>query len=840
MSLQQDARFGVRILVRRPGFTAAAVLVLALGIGANVAMFSLVNALVLKPLPGQPAGALVGLFSRDRTKPDAYRSFSYPNYADLRERRDVFASIAAHTFSLAGLVEGEGQRTRRVFIDIATANFFETFGARLALGRTFTPDEERPGSDMPVAILSYSSWQRLGGDSSVLSRTIRLSGRTFSIVGVAPKAFGGSMAIVTPELWVPTGMYDSLAIDFDRGSLDTKLADRRHHNLFLVAQLQPGATPATIEPALESIAAGQAAAHPAENHDQTLVAAPLSRLSVSTNPENALPTAFLTTALLSMSGVVLLIASLNLANMLLARGAARRKEFALRAALGGGRLHLVRQLLVESLILAVAGGMGGLVLSTWATRGLTAALASFSPVAISFDVWPDVRILGATIGFAGLATIFFGLGPALRLARTDILAALQEVTADVGSGRRRLRLQHGLVMGQLALSLVMLTVAGMFMRGAVAAVRLDPGFTFERGVMVHADAALGGLDDVRSRATYVRVLDALRARPDVAAVGAASIVPFGDITISDRVQLPGAQLPVGDPGQVDAIFTVIGSGYFDALGLPILAGRDFTANEERADSGERVAIIDAILAKQLFGDASPLDRLVQYGGRSDNRPPVVARVVGVVPGTRHDVFDVGPVAHIYPALGADFRRDLFLHIRTAVPSADAEVALLPSIRRTIEEVDRALPVLSVETRAMYREGNFAFALIRLGSAIFIVFGVAALVLAAAGVYGVKAYIVSRRTREIGIRVALGATPGGVVRTVMAEGLAVSLAGLSVGLLLAVAASNGMRALTFQGRGADLLTIGGAVIVLLAAAGAAAWIPARRAANIAPTIALRAE
>jgi predicted permease len=394
-------------------------------------------------------------------------------------------------------------------------------------------------------------------------------------------------------------------------------------------------------------------------------------------------------------------------------------------------------------------------------------------------------------------------------------------------------------MGQLALSLVMLTVGGIFLRSAVQAEHLDPGFSFDRGVIVHVDARLGNLPPDRISATYAEILDRLRARPDVAAAGAASIIPFGDIDENAAVQRAGAPLPTGAPGLVEAEYTAIGSNYFGALGLPVLAGRDFTVQEERASRGERIAIIDRPLATKLFGTADPVGQLVQYAVRT-GQPPVSMRVTGVVPGLRHDVFDTAPVPHVYVPLGQVSRTDVYFHIKTLAPTAESETTLLPSLRRTVESVDAALPVLSVETRASYRDHNLLFALLRLGAAVFMVFGGVALVLATVGVYGVKAYVVSNRTREIGIRIALGATPKRVVWTVVREGFVLSMAGLGVGLVLSLVTSSGMRAMTLEARGADAATTIGAMVVLALAAAAASWIPARRATRVQPTTSLRAD
>ena len=839
--LWQDVRYGTRLLLRQRGFTFVAVAVLALGIGANTAAFGIINALLLKPRPGRTAGEVVGLYSRDRTKPDAYRSFSYPNYADLRARTDVFASLTAHTFAFAGVTEGAA--TRRVFVSVVTANFFDTFGVSLVRGRPFTPDEERPGANLPVAILSDAAWRRLGAPDDVLSRTIRLNDRPFAIVGVAPAGFGGSMALVTPELWLPTGVYDTISNDFTREGLPGTLADRGHHALYAVARLAPGATIASAQPALAAAGAQMAQAYPADNRDYDLSIAPLARLSVSPRPQTDGPIAAVAGALLSMSGLVLLIAAFNLANMLLARGRSRRKEIAVRLAIGGSRARIARQLLTEGLVLSLAGGAAGLVLAMWGSGLLVAMLAPISPVALSFDTTPDVRVVTATVGFAMIGALIFGVFPAWTLARTETVPGLRDQAGELTGGRRsRFRMQNVLVMAQLGFSLVMVAIAGMFLRGATLAASADPGFTLARGILLQVDASLASYDVARARDVYRRVLAAVRARPEAVAVSLSDTMPFGEMSNSQAVQRAGAPIHPGDPragGEVvSAEFTTIGSDYFRALDLPILRGRDFRTIEEETAAGEPIAIIDAPLARRLFGDSDPIGERIQYSVRDANAPPVVMQVVGVVPGVRQNLFDAAPVPHLYVPFGREFRSSIFLHVKTSLPSAGAESAQLPGLRRTVLEVDPALPVLSLETRAMFRERNLMLAIVRLGANIFAAFGAVALFLAAVGVYGVKAYVVSRRTREIGIRVALGATPGAVVRMIVRDGAALSAIGLAAGALLALGAGAALRNLAYEGRGVDATVLAAAFAVLLGAAFLAAWLPARRATRLPPAVALR--
>ena len=842
-TLWRDVHYGIRLLVRQRAFSVVAVAVLALGIGANTAAFGIVNALLLKPRPGRAAGEIAGLYSRDRTRPDSYRGFSYANYADLRARTDVFASLTAHTFAFAGITEGTS--TRRVFVNIVTANFFDTFGVVLDRGRPFTADEERPGANVPVAILSHAAWRRLGAPEDVLGRTIRLNSRPVEIVGVAPAGFGGSMALVTPELWIPTGLYDAMSNDFAREGLPGTLADRSHHTLVVVARLAPGATIASTGPALAAVGTQLAQAFPAVNRDQELSLAPLARLSVGTRPQSDGEIFGVAGALLSMSGVVLLIAAFNLTNMLLARGTARRKEIAVRLAIGGSRARIARQLLTEGAVLSIVGGAAGLVLAIWGSRALVAMLAPISPVALSFDATPDARVFAATLAFAMAGALVFGALPAWTLARTDTVPGLRDQAGDLTTGRRsRFRMQNVLVMAQLGFSVVMVAIAGMFLRGANLAASADPGFTLERGVLVQMDASLASYDDIRSRTLYQRVLSQVRARPEVVAASLAGTIPFGEISEGQSVQKAGSPISSADPRAaaelVPAEFTTIGGDYFRTLGLPVLRGRDFSPAEETSAGGERVAIVDEPLARRLFGDADPIGQRIQYSSRDATAPPVVMQVVGLVPGVRRDLFDTGPIPHLYTPYGQEFRSSVFVHVKTSLPSADAEAAFLPSLLTTIRGVDPALPVLSLETRPMFRERNLMLAIVRLGANIFAAFGGVALFLAAVGVYGVKAYVVSRRTREIGIRVALGATPGAVVRMIVREGAVLAAIGLVAGGLLAMATGMALRGMSYEGRGVDATVLAAAFVVLLAATFLAAWLPARRATRVPPTLALRAD
>lgn len=856
----QDLKFGVRLLFRHRGFTVVAVLVLALGIGANTAVFTLINGLVLKPRPGAPDAELAQVFSRDRTQADQYRAFSYPNYADIRDRKDVFASLTAHNFSMLGLTEGD--TTRRIFVDVITANYFDTFGAPVARGRAFTMDEERPGSNIPVAILSHAMWSRLGSRDDAVGSTIRLNGREFSVVGVAAKGFGGSMVMITPELFVPTGVYDAISNDFLRDGLPATLSDRRHHALILVARFKPGATIESTQPALEAVGAQLEHAYPGENQNQALLMSRLSRLSVSTQPDLNDGMGTLSVLLFSMSGLVLLVASFNLANMLLARGSARQKEFAIRLALGGNRLRLVRQLLAENLVLALLGGALATLAAWWSTRLLMNSLTGRLPLTVEFDTTPDVRVLMATVALCILSAILFGLGPAWRHAKTDAVPELKDQAGEMTGGRRsRFATRNMLVMGQLALSLVTLTAAGMFIRSALESAAADPGFTLERGIMVNVDPSLAGRDPAATRLFYERALARLRSMRGVVSAGAGSQMPFSEFTFSNEIQKAGAPLRQNAgggsssmgadsdagvsgeqiPGLFDSITTSITADYFKTLGLEMKQGREFTVAEELTPSENRIAIIDETLATKLFADANPIDQLVQWqAGRRGETRPVVARVVGIVSRSHHQLLEEGYRPHIYVPAGQDPKSAMYLHARTSAPTADDEAAMLTDVRRELLAIDPALPIIAIETRAGFRERNLILWILRAGANVFLGFGALALFMSVVGVYGVKAYVVARRTREIGIRVALGATPASVVRMVVRDGLLTTIIGLVIGLGLSIVAGSAIRGMLFGDGKFDATVILGAVFGLGLAATIAAWLPARRATRVAPTLALKSE
>ena len=425
-SLRQDVVYARRTLAKTPGFTVVAVLVLAIGIGANSAMFGMVNELLLRQLWGGDASNLVGVYSRDRTVPDSYRSFSYPNYVDVRDS-GTFQSVLAHSYALAGSPAGDG--TRRVLTAVVSSNYFETLGVSLAAGRAFTAEEERPGSRPTVAIASFAAWNAAGRPSGFLGSTIRLNGDDYSVVGIAPEGFTGTMALLSPEVFLPLGAFDVIVSDRFKNN-GRGLGDRGNHGLIVAGRIRENISHTEVQSRLDGLAERMAAAFPGENRNQQLSVHALSRIGASQRPTDNTAVGIFITFVLMLSGIVLVIACLNIANMLLARGAARRKEVAVRLALGAARGRVIRQLLTESAMLAVAGAALGLLLSYLATRVFVASIAAALPFTINLSSTPDLSVIAGTIGTALFATIVFGLGPALGLSRRDLISDLKDRSAE--------------------------------------------------------------------------------------------------------------------------------------------------------------------------------------------------------------------------------------------------------------------------------------------------------------------------------------------------------------------------------------------------------------------------
>src|SRR5216110_40431 len=616
----QDFKFAFRQLFKARAFTIAAATVLALGMGVNTAVFSLVNTLFFAPPAYAKPHEMVQLFSQDKKDPKKFRGFSYPTYVDVREQNTVFTDVMCFNLALVGI--GQKGDTRRAFSAIVTSNYFSVLGVPLARGRPFLPEEETPGHNAPVAIASYSYWQKHGLDPNLVGSQVFINGRAFTIVGITPKGFVGTMQVLSPEVWLPISVYDQVANDF--GSQNrTTIDDRKGTQLRIMGRLKPGLTAAAAKPELAGLAANLEKAYPVEQKDQTFMAERVPRNTVSNTPGSDTKIIAIAPLLLGMAVVVLLVACLNLANMLLARGTARRKEIAIRLALGCSRWRVVRQLLTEGFVLALLGGMGGLILGLWSSDLLIGSMRKLMPLDIVWSSGANPAILVVTFGFCLLGTLMFALGPALKISRSAVVTDLKEHAGeDVIRRRWKFLPRNPLVVVQIAFSLALLTAAALFVRGAGKAASVDSGLKPGASYLLEIDASLAGYEPKRAQELYRNLSEKLAALPGVERASISATFRFG-ITSSDKnVQRagvnPGADARPSTAAEglaFKAAWNSVGANYFSTVGLPVLRGRAFT-EAEATQPGPSVAIIDEPLAKKLWPDGDAIGQRVQYAGEN--------------------------------------------------------------------------------------------------------------------------------------------------------------------------------------------------------------------------------
>jgi len=847
-----DFRFAFRQLVKARAFTAAAVMVLALGIGANTAIFSLMNTLLFQPPHYAKPNEIVQLFSQDKKNPKTFRGFSYPTYLDIRDRNTVFSDVMAHNLAMVGV--GDKGNTRRAFTDVVSANYFSVLGVMPTHGRTFRAEEEKPGQNSAVAIVSYNYWKKEGLNPALLGSTMTIDSRPFTVIGILPQGFTGTTQVFAPEIWLPLGVYDQVANDFETGNKG-KLDDRGGRQLMIVGRLKPGTTAAAADSALKALATNLEQAYPVEQKDQTFMIETLSRFALSTSPSHGNNIKRLAPLLFGMSGVVLLVACLNLANMLLARGAARRKEIAIRLALGASRWRVVRQLLSEGFLLALAGGGGGLLLGLWSSDLLVASLGKKLPIDMVWQSGLSAPVLAATFAFCLLGTFAFALGPALKLSKSAVIGDLKEhASEDTFVRRWKFLPRNPLVVVQIAFSLALLTAAALFIRGAGKAAAVETGLQTSTNYLLETDASLATYDQAHSQNLYRTLEERLASLPGVESASISSTVPFGMIDLNKSVQRGGAN-PAPDAKPATAAdglafepsLNSVGADYFKTVGLPLLRGRAFNVAEAMHQTSPQVAIIDEVLAKKLWPAGDALGQRIQFAEKEPTRAresggetKAQIEVVGIVPYTRDNLFGKDPSGALYLPFAGGFQSNVFFHIKFASNAGRDPGATADLIRRTVRDVDAAVPVLSLKTFAQHLDGNIELWIVRAGATLFSIFGALALTLATVGVYGVKAYSVARRTREIGIRMALGAQRGTVQWMILREGAVMLASGVLLGVFLAAGTGRLLSGLLYNVGALDPLAFTIAPAVLAAAALLATWLPARRATRISPMAALRTE
>lgn len=841
--LGQNLRQAVRSAAKQPAFSALVVLVLALGIGANSAMFTLVNTFLFKPLLIDKPGELVGCYSRSVARPEDYRSFSYLEYGETRRDNGVFRALAAHNISMVGVLEGD--TTRRVFADVVSSNYFATFGVPLFRGRSFLAEEERPGSAIPVAIVSHPFWKRAGSDPAMVGKTLVVNGRAFTVVGIAPRGFTGSSALISPEVYLPLGMYEAAMNDF--GGVGRPLADPQNRTLILIGRLRAGTTLETADSQLAATAAGiQDLSSDGDRH--TLVVRPLSRMSISTTPHSDAELRVPSILLLSLSGIVLLIASLNVANMMLARGAARRREFAIRLALGAARRALLAQPFTEGLLLAVVGGAAGLVGAYWATGLLVSSFARLAPLDLVVNLAPDLRVLAVTMGFCLASALLFSLAPAWNLSRPQLARDLKPGELEAPSRGRRRRLlarRNLLVVGQLALSLMLLSVAGLFIRSSLRAAEVSPGFRLDDQLLVEIDPSLAGYEPVRGEALIRTALERLRGLPEVESASVAATVPFGMISLGRSAQRASdPPSDAKDPKRASSIaslrYNLVERNYFRTMGIPLMQGRAFSEAERGGGHAPPVVILDQRAAARLWPRGDAVGSAIRLLGNDAGRPAVVAEVVGIVGDVQEGLIGEAMSPHVYVPFGQEYQADMTFHLKIRPRGEAATGRLVSDVRRELRAVDERLPILAAGTLRHHLDVSIDVWLVRAASRIFSIFGLVALALAAIGLYGVLAFTVARRTHEIGIRMAIGSSARDTVLLVLKEGMALAAVGGAIGFALSLALGRVLSGMLYRVSGADPVVFAIGPVVLGAVSLLACYVPARRAARVEPMIALRAE
>jgi len=822
--LIRDFRYGIRGLLKAPAFSAVAVLTIALGIGVNSTIFSLVNAVLLRPLPVERSEELVDVYGHAATA-SSHDANSYPNFLDYKAQTETLSGMMAYTNFFANLsIEGSAEL---VIGEIVSEDYFGVLGVRAALGRTFSPDEFQALGASPVAVLSHGFWQsRFGGDPDILGRTFRMNGIVYTVVGVAPASFGGMFPAVTSQMWIPLSMVEEVEPLGNRrtsgsGPGASVLERRGMHFLWVKGRRKPGVEVEAVRAELQGIGARLSARYPETNEFERLTV--LRTNDVAINPDFDRTVAPAGLVLLGAVALVLLVACANLANMLLARATARRRELAVRVALGAGRGRLVRQMLTESLTLALAGGGVALLLAIW-LAGVFAGYQPPLPIDLGVDIAPDWRVMVFTMVVAGVTGILFGIVPAMRASRPNLVPALKDSGGEEARGRRKVELRDALVVVQVAVSVVLLVGGSLLVRSLGAAGRVDFGYDVSRTAYLGLAMEMNGYDAEEAGAFFATGKVRLEAVPAVESAGLASRVPLSLNNNGFGVFIEGHQSSSSDsPYRVDG--ARIDEGYFDALGLRIVEGRGIQADDR--DGGRRVVVVTETMASRFWPGERALGR--EFRLSWDGAP---YQIVGIVEDYRVDTPGEDPKPYIHLPMPRDGVYANYI-IRTATPAG----ALVPELEATLRALDPDLVFL--DTGTFQDLADVRLFPIRAGAWLIGVFGALALLLAAVGLYGVIGYAVSRRVREIGIRKALGAENRSVVTMVLRQGMLMVAVGFLVGSVLAGFGARVLSSVLFVGA-FDVASYGVTLGVLAGVAMLANFVPAHRASRVDPAVALKFE
>jgi predicted permease len=816
-TIWQDVRQGLRIIGRSPGFTAAIALTLGLGVGANAAVFSIVNTLLLRPLPVANPSNLYVLTTvhQDNEQP---HNVSWADYQDYRSGTTVFSDLAAYSIDFAAL--SADTQADRIAVSYVTGNYFPMLGIVPAHGRLILPSEgERFGAD-PVIVLGHRYWRtRFNADPSIVGRTVLVNARPFTVIGVVPESFTGTYALVEFEAYVPHGM---LAPET---AFKERIARRDNHDLRVLGRLAAGVSQRQAQAAIDVLARQLERQYPDTNKTvrMRLIAERLARPEANSADSNP----YVAGVFLLLVGLVLLVACVNVVNLLMVRATARHRELAVRAALGAGRARLVRQLLTESLLLALIGAAAGAALGRWLTA-MIMRIPFPADIPIRFDLGFDWRVFGYIAAIALVMGVAVGLIPALRASRADLNDVLREGGRGSAGGARQ-RLRSVLVVGQVAVSLVLLVAAALFVRSVQQAQSVDLGFRHDHVLNLSMDVSQLGYDEARGRAFYRDLEARVSALPGVETASYAYSVPLGYYSTAEYVEAEGQPIPT-EQRRPSAGFNPVGAAYFRTMRIPIVKGREFTLQDDAA--GRRVAIVNEYMAAKLWPNEDPIGKRFRMSGEN---PPWL-EVIGVSAQGKYNYIFEDPGMYFFVPIEQHYRPMRALQLRVA---GDAE-ALAPLVQKEIRRLNPDLPVYDVRSMTRTLGGGNGFFLLQMGALFGGGLGVLGLLLALVGIYGVVSYSASQRTQEIGVRMALGAQTRDILRLVVGHGLLLVGAGIVIGLAAAAGMSRLLTTLLFGVSPTDPTTFVAVPLILGTMALVASYVPAFRATKVDPMRALRQE
>lgn len=812
-NLLQDLRYGLRVLLKRPVFTLVAVVSLALGIGPNTAIFSLVDAVLWRTVPVEDPETLVALYTKDEKNP-GHAALSHLNWKDYRQMSRSFSGVLGYTFAPVSLQTG-GEPVRS-FVVLASGNYFDLLGIRAERGRTFLPEEDGEPGAHPVVVVSHRFWrENLGSDPQAVGRAITINGTGYTVIGVIPESFTGTDIGLALQLWVPMAMNRQIIPNKEFNWFE----ERRGLMLNAIGRLRPGATRAAAQAEITTIGARLRRDHPDDNKGRSVDLVPLAQTALG-GPEARQAMMAGTGLLMAVVGLVLLIACANVSNLLLAQAVARKREMAIRLSQGAARGRLIRQLLTESLLLSLLGGALGLLIAKW-VQALLPKLIPQGPFPLDVALTLDGRILAFTLGVSLVTGLLFGLVPALQASKADLVSALKNQAQTEVAGLRGFGVRGGLVAGQVALSVVSLIAAGLFVRSLGEMQRVDPGFPAEKLAVVSFDTGLQGWDKARSEGFFREVRERIARVPGVASVSLGQVGPFG-FAFTRSVFLEGEENAKN--GTMIQVNTVTPE-YFDTMGIEV-RGRTFT--EADREGGARAVIINETMAKMFWPNQDALGKRFHFFGTAPSE------VVGVARTVKYNFPGEDPQPYAYEPLAQRFVTGVTMMVRADRSPEN----VLPAVQQELRAMAPTMPLTGVSTvHGLLRDSLW---LPRAGASLLALFGLLALGLASVGLYGVMSFAVTQRSREIGVRMALGAQNADVLRLVLRQGLTVVAMGLVAGLLLAFGATRLIGGMLFGITPTDPMAFGVTFAVLSVVAFGATLIPALRAISIPPILAIRYE